>query len=217
MNQFNLEKFEKETKNLFNSLSQFYDSWFIRWLYNEWLYRKIIKIIEQKALEFLNNGCKFLDIVCGTGEIILRLASKYPKTEFGGIDFSEEMVKRAINKTFHLSNVRIINANARELPFQEDMFDIIVLIDTFHHLANPQKVLSEIYRVSKRGGLLFLVDLAANNFLTKHIFNIFVKPFDKPKNYYSKKELITIVEGTGFEIKELFTYLLNNFLFAIKI
>lgn len=95
------EKFNAATKKLFTRVSRWYDSAPLRWLYFKKLYGKIIEVISTG--DYLKPGCRFLDVACGTGEIISRLAGKYQEVDFSGVDFTEAMVKVATRKKIPLS------------------------------------------------------------------------------------------------------------------
>ncbi|MBI3334972.1 MAG: methyltransferase domain-containing protein [Candidatus Portnoybacteria bacterium] len=82
--------FIDKTKRQFDRWAKIYDSFLFR-IYFEPLYQKLIGLIEKEAGNVLSRGGKFLDVACGTGEIIYRLAKKYPESTFYGIDLSPEM------------------------------------------------------------------------------------------------------------------------------
>ena len=115
------------------------------------------RIIEQLDL---NNGqnLKILDVACGTGNLELLLSKKgYNNLDIKALDFSAVMLKRAKRKNkdcvFCFSDI------SNPLPFDDESFDRIVVVNVFHLLPQPEKTLSEITRVLKTNGKIILVSL----------------------------------------------------------
>lgn len=214
-NSKNKEEFENLNKKQFDLWSNFYDSSIFRLIYFEKIYKKVIEIIKNEADEKLRSQNKFLDVGCGTAEVIFRLAKEFKEAEFAGIDFSRGMVERAINKTSHLNNVKIIEADVENLPFEDKTFDFILCLDTFHHFYNPDLALKEISRVLKDNGLFLLVDPSPDIFYLKPILKI-IKNLESARKYYSKKELRGLLNQHNFSIISSFSYYLNNFVLSLK-
>jgi SAM-dependent methyltransferase len=66
-----------------------------------------------------------------------------------GVDFSPYMVEVAQSK---YPEITFRQANAEQLPFEVDSFDAVIANFVVHHLARPEKVFREVYRVLKPGG-----------------------------------------------------------------
>lgn len=209
------EEFESLNKKQFNLWSSFYDSLIFRLIYFEKIYKKVIEVIKNQSNGRLRPQSKFLDVGCGTAEVIFRLAKEFKEVKFFGIDFSKGMIEKAINKTYHLNNVKIIEANVENLPFEDKTFDFILCLDTFHHFYNPDLVLKEIRRVLKDNGLFLLVDPSPDIFYLKPILKI-IKNLESARKYYSKKELRDFLNQYNFSIIFSFTYYLNNFVLSLK-
>lgn len=209
------EEFESLNKKQFNLWSSFYDSLIFRLIYFEKIYKKVIEVIKNQSNGRLRPQSKFLDVGCGTAEVIFRLAKEFKEVKFFGIDFSKGMIEKAINKTYHLNNVKIIEANVENLPFEDKTFDFILCLDTFHHFYNPDLALKEIRRVLKDNGLFLLVDPSPDIFYLKPILKI-IKNLESARKYYSKKELVDILNQFNFSIISSFSYYLNNFLLSLK-
>ena len=69
--------------------------------------------------------------------------------ELFGIDFSENMIEEARKKCGDKAVFAV--ADAEELPFDDNAFDIIVCNASFHHYIHPDTVVSEMHRVLKTG------------------------------------------------------------------
>lgn len=210
------EKFENLNKKQFNFWSKFYDSLIFRSIYFEKIYREVIEIIKNQAFGILKPQNKFLDVACGTAEIIFRLAKEFQEIEFVGIDFSRGMIEKAINKTSNLKNVKIIEANIENLPFEDRSFNFAICLDSFHHFYNPDLALKEINRVLiKDNGLFLLVDPSPDIYYMRLILKIF-KYLESAREYYSEKELKDLLSKHNFLIISSYSFYFNNFFLSVK-
>jgi Methylase involved in ubiquinone/menaquinone biosynthesis len=98
---------------------------------------------------------KLLDIGCGTGDLIYSISKSHPDWQICGIDISTCMLKQAQEKN---SAFVLCEGNVHQLPYKENMFDIVTNVVSFHHYEKPEKALNEMYRILKPGGILFLID-----------------------------------------------------------
>jgi arsenite methyltransferase len=111
-----------------------------------------------KHLE-LRPNLNILDLACGTGFPLFELAHVYGTScQLTGIDNWKEAVERARSKlnTYQLSNVKILEADAAHLPFQESEFDVIVSNLGVNNFADPQAVFAECFRVAKHNASIVL-------------------------------------------------------------
>ena len=117
---------------------------------------------------------KILDIGCGAGYPLLELAQRFGKgSEVIGIDPWKAATNRlkAKAKTMGVTNIRIINGVAEELPIENNYFDLIVSNNGLNNCSDQMKVLSECYRTLKPGGqLIFTVNLPDS---MKEFYSIF--------------------------------------------
>lgn len=95
----------------------------------------------------ITSGMEILEIGSGPGNFSDLLSKKGAKVN--GIDFSEKMVDVAIKNFPHIN---FSQANAEEIPFKDNMFDVVVANFVVHHLARPEIVFQEVSRVLKKGG-----------------------------------------------------------------
>jgi len=97
-----------------------------------------------------------LDVGCGPGAISLDFAQHLPKGQFVGIDIDDYQIALAnLEKDrMQLSNVDFQVADAYNLPFDSESFEVIFINNLFLHLQKPKEVLQELYRVCKTGGTI---------------------------------------------------------------
>jgi ubiquinone/menaquinone biosynthesis C-methylase UbiE len=114
-----------------------------------------------KTAANLENASKVLDLACGPGLYARRLARDLGAGLVFGLDVSLPMLRRAseLTQIESLKNLILIHANALELPFEADEFDVINCGGALHLFPDPQHVLSEVHRVLKPGGRFTLAAL----------------------------------------------------------
>ena len=96
----------------------------------------------------IDDESSILDVGCGKGFMLNDFANALPDATLKGVDISEYAVANAmeIMKPF------ITCGNAKELPFEDQSFDLVVAINTIHNLPIEEckQALREIQRVSRR-------------------------------------------------------------------
>jgi len=100
-----------------------------------------------------------LDVCCGTGEVILALAGRIRCRFLVGCDFSHGMLLRAKEK-FGILNAYLVEANAFELPFPDNVFHVITCSHALYELKGmaKEKALREMRRVARPGGMILIVE-----------------------------------------------------------
>jgi len=124
-----------------------------------------IKKLELQALEtaeeriplYLKVGVKdadkILDVGCGSG-MVTRDIAHLTKGKIIAVDGSNDMIKVAKNILKDYKNVKVKYADAESLDFKENSFDIVTCNLLLMWAENPQKVLNEMARVVKPGGIV---------------------------------------------------------------
>jgi len=107
----------------------------------------------------LTKDSSLLDVGCAKGFMLHDLTSLIPGINVRGVDISEYAIDNAIDSMKPYTEV----ANAIQLPFPDDSFDVVISINTIHNLDREEcgKALQEIERVSK-GKSFITVDAYRN-------------------------------------------------------
>lgn len=101
-------------------------------------------------------GATVLDVGTGTGVFIPFILSKIGGSgQIIALDIAEEMLRKARAKGFG-GEVAYLNADVANLPLHDETFDAVICYSSFPHFQNKLKALSEINRVIKSGGNLFI-------------------------------------------------------------
>lgn len=101
-----------------------------------------------------------LDIGCGGGGAIHKLAKLATNGKVYGIDFSGEsvMASRITNKQFvQMGRVEIQQSSVSCLPFSDNMFDLVTAVNTHNYWPDLVTDMREILRVLKPGGKLIII------------------------------------------------------------
>lgn len=135
----------------------------------------------------LDNDLRILDVGCGSGALTLPLSKI--SSRIIGIDFSDLMLKK--NPCNYL-----INADASLIPFKNESFDLVFCSDLLHHLRNPDAVVREMARTSRK--YIILIEPDRNN-LGNFIDSLITKE-ERLILRSSKKFLINLAEVIGLKI-----------------
>ncbi|HEY8599829.1 MAG TPA: class I SAM-dependent methyltransferase, partial [Thermomicrobiales bacterium] len=118
-------------------------------------------------IDQLSAGLRMLDVGCGSGRIVNRLAELYPNSTFTGLDFSAEAIGNARaesarrglrNTTFIVRDLSDFDATA-----EPTAFDFITTFDGIHDQAKPLNVLRGIHRALKESGLYLMQDIRGSS------------------------------------------------------
>ena len=106
----------------------------------------------------LKPGLKILDVSCGRGTQSIFYAKEYG-VEVTGLDISEEMVQSAMKnaKDKNIGNLTSFKlGDSQELPFDDNSFDVVINECAVGIPDDSQKVLDEMVRVAKKGGIIVI-------------------------------------------------------------
>ena len=120
-------------------------------------YPDLIAEIEKEKFQTL------LDAGCGTAPLVSLIADKYPECHFYGIDITPKMIEIANDK--HIKNATFVVGDCENLPFEENMFDVIVCSMSIHHYPCTQDFFNSVYRCLKPNGRLILRDVTSASIL----------------------------------------------------
>lgn len=172
--------------------------------------------------KLLKNGIsgKVLDVGSGTGIISLELKLKSHALNVSLLDISGDMIEYSKKKFISngiVDGVSFFVSNGINLPFENEHFDFVYSHHVLHHVSDPKIFLTELYRIVKKGGSIFVRDLKRpkrDSYLSFY-FNIFGSIYNKlpkdlvkqgKKEYYDSlraaytlKEIEKILKQTGIK------------------
>jgi SAM-dependent methyltransferase len=156
----------------------------------ETLLIKHVKSSFKKELKILNVG-----VATGATSIMLEKHGNVTSLEYDRdcCDFLRETV-----------GIDAVNASLTELPFENDSYDVICGFDVIEHIENDNLAVSEIYRVLKKGGFVYLTVPAFQSLWSSH--DIVNHHFRR----YRMKDFSQLIKNQNFEIvrKTYFNFIL---------
>ncbi len=126
---------------------------------------KLLDLVQWSGSELV------LDVGCGRGLMLIGAAKRLTSGKVIGIDLWQQQDQANNNSDAALSNaeaegvmerIEVKTADMRQLPFLDDLFDVVVSSWAVHNLeaeADREKALDEIIRVLKPNGMIILSDI----------------------------------------------------------
>ncbi|MCR5272009.1 MAG: class I SAM-dependent methyltransferase [Lachnospiraceae bacterium] len=115
------------------------------------MYERIPKVIEGKEV---------LEIATGPGLLAKNVA--YAAKKMIATDYSDGMIEQA-KKGVNPDNLTFEVADATNLPYADDSFDVVLIANALHVMPNPRQALGEIDRVLRKDGILIAPNFIEHN------------------------------------------------------
>ncbi len=123
----------------------------------------ILPIIPQ-VMEALDKGIDVLDVGCGSGRALNKMAKLFPNSRFKGYDFSEEAIATAQSEANSqgLTNIQFQVKDAAKLD-EVEQYDLICTFDSVHDQAKPDVMLRGIHQALRPDGTYLMQDIRASS------------------------------------------------------
>jgi len=123
-------------------------------------------------------GLIFADIACGSGDVCIEIARRFPKAKIVGLDFCGPMLELAKKKAEKFgANAGFAEADCENLPFPDNAFDGATIAFGFRNFRDRPACLREIARVLKSGARLAVLEVAKAPRITRAAQNFFMRKF----------------------------------------
>jgi len=204
MNSNNKDAIYQRKERLFDRWAPNYDI-LLTTVFYQALHKRLLEYLE------LPEKANVLDLGCGTGKLLNRLAGEFPGLFGTGVDLSPKMLREARASKKYPKQLIFVKGNAEALPFVDGQFDAVFNTISFLHYPNPQQVFAEVSRVLASGGRFYLVDyVRADGVLPLNYFRFFGGGI----NFYSPEKRAEMGNNVDLECSGHY-YLLGPVLLTI--
>ncbi len=181
---------------------EFWSDSFIAKLYRKRVVKKFLKMHAAIGTKLASYKSKqILDVACGSGDFLSYLNKQIPEAKLAGTDIALGMVKYAQKK---LDGIAIIQESAAESqPFPSEKFDAITITMAFHHFPDKEKVLLEMKRLLRPGGVLIISDVVAKTNFGKFLWNILERIISVRGfvDHYTENDIRNLSQKTKLEFQ----------------
>jgi demethylmenaquinone methyltransferase/2-methoxy-6-polyprenyl-1,4-benzoquinol methylase len=139
---------------------------------------------------------RILDVATGTGDLAIA-ALKISPLKITGIDISEKMLEIGRAKLIErglTEKIELFKGDSEHIDFKDNSFDVTMVAFGVRNFSDPLKGLSEMYRVTRPGGFLMILEFSKPlsfpfrqlyNFYFLNILPLFGRLFSKDKRAYN--------------------------------
>jgi SAM-dependent methyltransferase len=115
-------------------------------------------------------GMDVLDIGCGSGRAINKLAQTFPASRFVGYDLSKDAIDRAVREAEQLGAENVV-FEVKDLTSLDEPagYDLVTAFDAIHDQKDPARVLGAIYRALRPDGVFLMQDIRASSELHNNL------------------------------------------------
>ena len=135
-------------------------------------YRLFIQLYEMNIRNIELNNKQVLEVGSGRGGGASWIAKSKKPSNLIGVDFSKEAVSLC-NNWYEQNNLKFLEGNAQDLPFEDSSFDTIYNVESSHCYGDMNKFVSEANRVLREGGNFCWTDFR-NEEIMKQTEEIFI-------------------------------------------
>lgn len=160
----------------------------------------------KRAIEIGPPSGLILDAGTGTARIPIILCQMRPQWQIIGIDLAQSMLQfglENVDRANFQAQIKLEFVDAKQMPYPDEHFDMVVSNSLIHHLPNPLPFLQELKRVLKPNGAILLRDLirpTSGEILNKIVENVAADCNSKQKQLFSDSLYAAF---TLEEVKEL--------------
>ncbi len=162
----------------------------------ELMNRKVWCKMEELTERLIQKEAKVLDCAAGTGNLTFAAAKKAESVLCTDLSQNMQRTAKAKAKAMGITNVSFGRKNIFHLEEEDESYDAVIAGNVLHLLTNPQRAVEELWRVTKKGGIILLP-----TFATKGKGSILLKAYKlagfKPEREYTPKELAETLKGYG--------------------
>lgn len=163
----------------------------------------------KKIIQFIGikDGMKILDLGTGSGYLAFPIAKENAGCDVVGLDIVKEalLANRVRAEKGGTDNLTFMSYDGIDLPFEDSTFDLIVTRYSLHHFPDIEHSITEISRVLKTGGRLFISDPCPNECDSERFVDDYMRlKKDGHIKFYTKDEWKDICGRNGLVFTDSF-------------
>ena len=147
---------------------------------------------------------RVLDAGCGDGINLFGLNKIKREKQWNALLYGTDYNPLRLDRASKFSFIEEINQSPLDnLPYDADFFDIVICNQVLEHISEDKKVLLELKRVIRSGGLLILGvpnEGCAMAWFRNHVIQRSILQLTDHVNFYTEKSISTILTNSGFSI-----------------
>lgn len=152
---------------------------------------------------YLNDSATVLDFGCGTATLTILAKEHRPEIKITGIDIDKSILKKAAEKIKQKKlDIILTDYDGEKLPFEDSSFDRILSCLVFHHLETSvkQKILAELFRITKSSGQLFIADFGRSDSWSQRVLFNLIRGLDGLKSTKANANglMLSLITDAGF-------------------
>jgi len=112
-------------------------------------------------------GINICDLGCGTGVLFDMLRRRVGEGGYVvGVDFAPQVAQRA-QRNFPFHNIGVVEADACCIPFQDNVFDLVISFAAFAHFSHKDETIRQAQQILKPGGKIVIIHLVGRTELAR--------------------------------------------------
>ncbi len=153
----------------------------------------------QLARRYGRRGRRLLEVGAGLGHLVGQLEDGFRTY---GIDLNSWAVREARKVA---PDTALQTASAQELPFEDSVFNVVIIKHIVEHLPRPEHAIAEIARVTEPGGILILATPNLGSLLKPWKGEGWIG-YQDPTHISLKQpaEWLALIQNAGFELRRVF-------------
>lgn len=154
-------------------------------------------IITRSLQRYFPQMRTFLEIGCGSGGVLAAVSESFPRAAVVGTEMASAGLRYAAQRA---PGCRLVQMDARAVPY-EGAFDVAAAFDVIEHIAEDEKVLSQMHQAVVAGGGV-IITVPQHRWLWSAMDD-----YSRHFRRYSRRELVQKVEAAGFDVLHVTSFM----------
>ncbi len=147
-----------------------------------------------------------IDLGTAEGRMLNSVSEAYPSARCVGIEYDSSLVE--LSKRLY-PNLEVIQGDIQEIDFPDESFDVVTATAVMEHVPRPEKVLGEVKRVLRPGGIVIVT--VPDPFWERVAVLVRHLEDDKHQHVMNIREMCDLMRENGFKILKAQKFMLSPF------